>query len=416
MIAPSNSLATHLTLITSVLAALIAVLITTQSSAAPVILPNVQRWMNRFFKYEAIVEETSNACAKELYQSYDGSCNNLDRINMGKVGGSYKHLVRGNWSRPVLSELLPDPRHVSRVLHNSVSQKNNGPLDVFGTAFPKFDEAAEPNGINSFFVEFGQFVNHDLELNKNTDPANASIEIPFADVTNDPVYQPAPANGPPSPFNPSGVNPLIMTDSLGRVDSEGKLHITNLANSYLDLSNIYGTDTKTNKALRSLTGGQLLTGSYEADGGVYAPGLGPVTYSNLLPSGQQTGLETGVFNAPQFSLDVQGVSGDPRAIENVFLATQHLIWIREHNRIASVIASSEQGKSLTDEEIFQTARRINIAQYQSVVFNEFVPKLVSEPMPTFKGYDHTVDTTTSVEFASAALRYGHSNTKDFDLY
>ena len=62
-------------------------------------------------------------------------------------------------------------------------------------------------------------------------------------------------------------------------------------------------------------------------------------------------------------------AGDVRAGDMPGLAALHTLWMREHNRIATEIKA--QAKiPLTDEDIFQTARRILVAELQSIVFSE----------------------------------------------
>ena len=48
--------------------------------------------------------------------------------------------------------------------------------------------------------------------------------------------------------------------------------------------------------------------------------------------------------------------GDVRASENPGLQSMHTIWLREHNRLARAVKATSQTE-LTDEEIYQTARR-----------------------------------------------------------
>ena len=55
-------------------------------------------------------------------------------------------------------------------------------------------------------------------------------------------------------------------------------------------------------------------------------------------------------------------AGDVRALENPALAAMHTIWLREHNRIASEIGS--RLTDLSDEDVYQRARRIVIAEMQ----------------------------------------------------
>lgn len=87
--------------------------------------------------------------------------------------------------------------------------------------------------------------------------------------------------------------------------------------SFIDGSQIYGSDLPTNKALRTFKDGLMATSD-----------------NDLLP-------------------DVNGrrLAGDVRALEMPGLASMHTIWLREHNRIAKEI--KKFGKNWGDEEIYQ---------------------------------------------------------------
>lgn len=87
--------------------------------------------------------------------------------------------------------------------------------------------------------------------------------------------------------------------------------------SFLDLSQIYGNDLVTSKALRT-----------------FQDGLMKMSDNDLLPD-----------------IDGRRMSGDARVLEMPGLAGMHTIWIREHNRIAKGIKAF--GKNWTDEEIYQ---------------------------------------------------------------
>jgi hypothetical protein len=54
--------------------------------------------------------------------------------------------------------------------------------------------------------------------------------------------------------------------------------------------------------------------------------------------------------------------GNPRGHENPFLLSFGILWFRWHNLIADQIAA--ENSSLTDEQIFNIARKRVIAQYQ----------------------------------------------------
>ncbi|KAJ3316296.1 hypothetical protein HDU76_001910 [Blyttiomyces sp. JEL0837] len=371
---------TRLSLLASLATALLAILATTQQGQAQ-LAQIKQGIVGRFFVSSMITIEETLECLVTGYQTYDGSCNNIFVPDQGKVNSTYKHIAPGNFSRDIFKGNLPDARAVSLQLQLANTLRM-GQVDPLVTTYPEFDEAFDETNINQLFVEFGQFINHDLELNKNTDPfTQVGLEFPYGDVTNDPFLAPTSAPG-GNPFNTANSTTLFATDSLGFTDAKGHLQVTNMANSYLDLSNIYGTDTKLNKALRTLKDGKLATGTWKTNAGIWNPAFAEKVIDNVLPGTDQTGIPTGVASFPPFLSNVTGVSGDPRAMENIFLATQHTIWIREHNRIASIITADPSTSQLTDEQIFQIAR-----------------------------YKPSVDATTSVEFASAAMRYGHSNVK-----
>ena len=91
--------------------------------------------------------------------------------------------------------------------------------------------------------------------------------------------------------------------------------------------------------------------------------------------------------------------------------------MREHNRIARQLVF--HNPVWLDDRIYEEARRIVIAEYQHIIFNEWLPLIVgSELMEKFglfpltsghsKLYLDTFDPRVSNEFATAAFRFGHS--------
>lgn len=49
----------------------------------------------------------------------------------------------------------------------------------------------------------------------------------------------------------------------------------------------------------------------------------------------------------------------------------HMVWVREHNRIASYLHILNP--AWRDERLFQEARKIVIAKLQHITYNEWVP-------------------------------------------
>ena len=68
------------------------------------------------------------------------------------------------------------------------------------------------------------------------------------------------------------------------------------------------------------------------------------------------------------------VAGDGRANENFALTSIHTIWARNHNHhVEGLKAAGFEG---TDEELYQAAKMVNEAEYQRVVFDEYVDVLL----------------------------------------
>lgn len=65
------------------------------------------------------------------------------------------------------------------------------------------------------------------------------------------------------------------------------------------------------------------------------------------------------------------LTGDNRVNEQVQLAVMHTLWARFHNVIAREL--SRLNPHWDDETIYQEARRIVVAIYQHIIYNEWLP-------------------------------------------
>ncbi len=101
------------------------------------------------------------------------------------------------------------------------------------------------------------------------------------------------------------------------------------------------------------------------------------------------------------------LAGDVRANEQVALTALHTLFVREHNRLARLIA--EDRPELSGDEIYQEARRIVGALMQAITYNEFLPVLLGpHGLAPYEGYDPSVDARIANVFSTAAYRFGHS--------
>jgi len=102
-------------------------------------------------------------------------------------------------------------------------------------------------------------------------------------------------------------------------------------------------------------------------------------------------------------------AGDVRANVNPILLAIQSLFVREHNRLADEIAVKNPFWS--DEQIFQEARKWNVAFMQSICFYEYIP-LLGIQLPTYSGYKSTVNPGIDNFFATVSYRYGHSEVND----
>jgi hypothetical protein len=245
--------------------------------------------------------------------------------------------------------------------------------------------------LSDWIVQWGQFLTHDMDLT-GSDAANDSLfsggtgdySIAVNDL-NDPI-------GPnPIPFHRSNYDPATGTTALlpapGGTRPNWREQI-NSVTSFIDASNVYGSDIARASALRTFNGGKLVT-----------------TAGGLLPGYNTDGFEN---DDPLGGGNSLFLAGDVRANEQIGLTATHSLFLREHNRLAGVLQS--QNPALSDEQIYQAARKIVGAEMQIVTYREFLPALLgaAAPDPEDYIYNSALDPSITNSFATAFFRYGHS--------
>ena len=232
-------------------------------------------------------------------------------------------------------------------------------------------------GLTNLIWAFGQFVDHDIVLSPENHDATVIINVPLGDPDLDPA-------GTGAVIIP--LDSTAFSQGTG-IDVCNPAQIENNITAWLDGSNIYGSDQERNDYLREFEGGRL-----KVSEGDLLP-FGDEHISNDNPSRQEPHH---LFTA-----------GDVRANENSVLVSMHTLFVREHNRIAKELAAAHP--DWQDEELYNRARQINIAQYQSIVYNEYLPSLLgTDALPEYSGYDSTINPSIDRSFSSAAFRVGHT--------
>ncbi|MCE9548002.1 MAG: peroxidase [Planctomycetia bacterium] len=309
----------------------------------------------------ALLPTTPIAAVTATY-SIDGKGNNLANPTWASAGADLLRLAPAAYANGIST-----PGGATRLDARTISNL----VDTHDT-----EEVKNDRELTALIYAWGQFIDHDLDLTTAGTPAVA-FNVPVSPT--DPIYT---ADGKGIPLTRS------QTDPATGKSLSNPLQQVNSITGWLDGSMIYGSDAVRAKALRTGVGGKLATSAGDLLP-LNTAGLANANDAHVVPENQ-------LF-----------LAGDVRANENVELTSLQTVFMREHNRIADQIAQATPG--LSDEQIFQAARRIVIAEIQSITYNEFLPALLGSSAPgAYTGYDPKVNAGIANEFSTAAFRIGHT--------
>ena len=284
----------------------------------------------------------------QRFRTIDGTMNNPVGIYWGSAGVNLWRRVPADYG-----DGASTPSGADRLSARAISNLVCGQTDSI------------PNDrqLSSMVWQWGQFLDHDITLTETAQPLEPfPIDVPIDDELFDPFG--------------AGDQTIDLFRShyrLNRPATEARNQINSIT-SWIDGSNVYGSDDETAKSLRTLAGGLLKT----SDG-------------DLLPRD-----ESGFF-----------LAGDVRANEQVGLTAMHTIFVREHNRIAKRLAQIYP--QLSDEQVYVRARQRVTGILQSITYNEFLPALLGEGrIRPYRGYNPGVYPNVTNLFSTAAYRFGHS--------
>ena len=337
---------------------------------------------SRFIRSQAVIVSVvllaTNAVFAVDARSIDGTGNNLLIDSQGAADTQvirccYPVGYTDGFGDTIANLIQPNARTVSNAVNAQVGSIYNN------------------RGLSDWVVQWGQFLTHDMDLT-GSDAANNTLSTGVVGDFNIAINDPTDILGPnPIPFNRSNYDPTTGTPDVIETGPGGDVlnarEQMNSITSYIDASNVYGSDVTRAAALRTFSGGKLATS---------AGGLLPMN-----TSGQE--------NDDPFGLGASlYLAGDVRANEQVGLTSTHTLFVREHNRLADAIQAASPGMS--DEDIYQTARKIVGAEMQAITYNEFLPALLGANAPAAGDYvyDDSIDASISSAFSTAAMRIGHS--------
>ena len=274
--------------------------------------------------------------------------------------------------------------------------------------------------ISTFFVQMGQFIDHDLTLTPETPDApdcckrngagklwvfNENFDmdscIPIRIPVEDPVWRRRKRTC-------YEVRRSAVALNIPDCEAKREREQFNALTHFLDMSNVYGSTTKEARDVRD---GMLLKEDAESR----SRDSGRPHLPHLPACSQQINNN----NACEGICKQRGrrckVAGDHRVNEQMGLTSHHTLWLREHNRLATKLESLNT--HWDSDRVFQETRRIVVAQWQHIIYSEWLPLLLGRTymstfglLPQTRGYSSSynegLDPRINNEFATAAFRCG----------
>ncbi|CAH8500469.1 unnamed protein product [Schistosoma turkestanicum] len=403
-------------------------------------------------------------CSRQLcfhlrYRSIDGTCNNLNHPRWGAALVPFRRLLPPKyengmntpigWSSTKLYFGYPKPsaRLVSRELLGNASlmvkltsmveaynkqmkmkkvddmsamnvsyaKDNQNEMFAMNTNSSSTDQAInymdkklfdEDDQFSGMLMQWGQFLDHDLDFT----PVDASTSR-FSDglgcnetCINDPPCFPilVPPDDPRIKHRCIGFARSSATCGSGSTSILlGKPRYREQLNqitAFIDASNVYGSDDFENSQLRETL----------FDEGKMREGMPTEIGKSLLPFNIRGQVDCQADPKQDFVPCFK--AGDHRSNENLGLLSLHTLWFREHNRLADSLRTLNPHWS--GDRIFHEARKIVGASMQAITYQLWLPMILGNDgmqlLGPYNGYDDQINPTISNEFATAAMRFGHT--------
>lgn len=316
-------------------------------------------WHRTAATFGAALLATTVACAPQ--RTIDGSDNNPLYPERGAAHTPLLRLAKAAYHDGV-SHMAGQHRRSPREISNLVCAQDS--------SIPNRRRASD------FVWQWGQFLDHDIDLTEGADPQeHADIPVPLGDPFFDPFYTGTAV----IPFSRS------VYDTASGTGAGNPREQLNEISTWVDASNVYGSDAVRQAALRANDGtGRLATSA-----------------GDMLPF-NLAGLPNAGGTSPTLFL-----AGDVRANEQAGLAAMHTLFVREHNFWADLIRA--YAPKASGDRIYEAARIMVAAEMQSITYREFLPALIGRrAIKRYHGYDPEVDPRIANEFSTAAYRLGHS--------
>ncbi|CAJ0606649.1 unnamed protein product [Cylicocyclus nassatus] len=316
-----------------------------------------------------------NLCYNLMFRTLDGTCNNFDKPLQGAAFRRYiRHFP------PIYDDGIGEP--ISSLIPSRPTARESNRVMLSSAQMVAHDK------YNNMMMQWGQFMSHDM--------AKTTLQ-PSAQCTS---CAPVKSKCMPIPITLKDPNSAFKMKQCLKVSRSAPIcHVTpreqlNENTAYIDGSMIYGSSPKDLHKFREARTGFLKMNRFNNQ--------------IVLPFDQSKcpGKDkcTASFTA-----------GDIRANLFIGLSSLHILFAREHNRIAHRLQDMNKGWS--GDRIFQEARKIVGGIIQHILYKEYLPKLLgvahAKVIGDYNGYDRNVDATIANEFTTSAFRCGHGMIEEF---
>ncbi|XP_078404682.1 eosinophil peroxidase-like [Cetorhinus maximus] len=344
-------------------------------------------------------------CWSNRYRTITSNCNNRRNPRLGAANNAFARWLPAEYEDGFsLPKGWTRKRLYSGFRLPPVRQVSNQILQVANQIVPLDQDHAH------IFVQWGQWLDHDLDLT----PQSGSIQTFTNGINCDetcarrsPCF---PIRIPPNDArfkNSTGCMPFFRSAPVCDTGELGSLfgHINtreqlNAVTAFIDSSMVYGNGKSVANRIRNYTNdlGLLAINQNYSDNGLEHL---PFSSNN---SGSPCILNSNGTGVPCF------LSGDGRVNEHLGILSFHVLFLREHNRLAREL--KKLNPHWSGETIYQEARKIMGAVHQIITYRDYVPRLIgSEAMqkylPPYRGYNESIDPRIANVFATACFRSGH---------
>ncbi|KAK3090062.1 hypothetical protein FSP39_008890 [Pinctada imbricata] len=349
------------------------------------------------------VVRCSEMCFHKKFRSMDGICNNLQSPMWGASVIPLKRLQQpiyeNGFNTPVGWERtriynnyhLPSPRLVSSFLMST-------------------DHVTEDEKNTHMLMQWGQFVDHDMDLTPQSVSNARFSDGRYCNETCENQYPCFPITVPRSDTRIQNHACLGFSRSSAMCNTGStsvfyktftKREQINAVTAFIDGSSIYGSSDFESQRLREFTNGRgLMREGVLTQGGKR---LLPFDTGNFLHH-FDCQLDPSKRHVPCFR------AGDNRVNEQLALTAMHTLWMRQHNHIATELLGINP--HWDGNMLFHETRKIIGALMQHITYTQWLPHILGpsgmQLLGEYKGYNPTVDPSISNEFATAAMRFGHS--------